>query len=257
MLILYILLGIILFIVLFIIYCLLKTFFLVTYRPIRKLYEKRKNEDNYSEFSKLPYKTIDFVLALEDARFFYHPGYDIEAIKKAFKRNIKAKRIKYGGSTITQQLAKNLYFGFKPYPSRKIAELFISIYIEKNLNKVEIFELYLNVIYYGNGQYGLYDASKYYFNKNYQDLSVNQIFFLICLLSAPTTANPLANPEMFVRIRNRKICQVLWIGDDKKYISIIKGYGQDNLDPELIVHNNIPNMEIKMINEKYGAKVYK
>lgn len=257
MIILYILLGIILLAIFFILYCLLNAFFLVKRRPIKDLYEKRRNEDNYCEFDKLPYKTIDFALALEDARFFYHPGYDIEAIKRAFKRNLKAKRILFGGSTITQQLAKNLYFSFEPYPSRKLAELFIAIYIEKNLNKTEILELYLNVIYYGNDQYGLYDASKYYFNKNYQDLSVNQLFILMCLLSAPTTANPLINPEMFVRIRNKKICQVLWTGDDKKYIGIIRGYGPDNLDPELQIHDINSNIKIKMINEKYGAKVYK
>lgn len=253
----YILLSILLLTAIFVVFCLLRAFFLVFKRPITHLYNKRRQEENYCEFNKLPYKTIDFVLALEDAHFFAHPGYDIEAIKNAYRRNIKARRIIFGGSTITQQLAKNLYFRFEPRISRKLSELFITIYIEKKLSKIEIFELYINVIYYGNNQYGFYDASKYYFNKNYQDLTVNQTFFLICLLSAPTTANPLVNPTLFVRLRDKKICQVLWIGEDKKYIDIIKGNDINNLDPELQKSNQNISKQVKMINEKYGAKVYK
>lgn len=223
-------------------------------RPITKIYEKRRKEENYCYINKLPYKTIDFVLALEDAHFFNHPGYDIEALKRALKRNIREKRIVFGGSTITQQLAKNLYFKFEPKIFRKLCELMVAIQIEKNLNKIEILELYLNVIYYGNNIYGLYDASRFYFNKDYYDLNVNQIFFLICLLSAPTTANPLLNPDIFVRIRNKKICQVLWLNDDKKYVEIIKNHTEDNLDEELQKQTISKNLEIKMINEKYGYK---
>lgn len=257
MIVLYILICVVLLILLPIVFSLLRAYILVNQRPINYLYDKRIKDGNYCYFDRLPYKTIDFSLALEDARFFYHPGYDIIAIKKALRRNLKEKRVVFGGSTITQQLAKNLYFRFEPNLFRKISELMISIYIEKKLSKIEILELYLNVIYYGNDQYGLYDASKYYFNKDYTELTVNQTFFLICLLSAPTTANPLTNPEMFVRIRNKKLCQVLWTGDDKKYISLIKGYDINNLDPELQLNNRTPSKQIKMINEKYGAKIYK
>ena len=257
MIIVFILLSLLLILIIFISHCLLNALFLISKRPISYLYNKRKQEENYCEFNKLPYKTIDFVLALEDAHFFSHHGYDIDAIKNAYRRNIKARKMIFGGSTITQQLAKNLYFKFEPRISRKLSELLISIYIEKKLSKIEILELYLNVIYYGNNQYGFYDASKYYFNKNYQDLTVNQSFFLICLLSAPTVANPLVNPETFVRLRDKKLCQVLWIGEDKKYIDIIKGNDINSLDPELQKSNENISKQVKMINEKYGLKVYK
>ena len=257
MIVLYIVSAIIASIVVFMLIIILRTLFLITQRPIEHLYKRRSSESNYSKYNEWPYKTIDIVLALEDARFFNHHGYDIDAMKRAFRRNLRERRVVFGGSTITQQLAKNLYLNFDRQISRKLIELFISIYIERKLSKIEILELYLNVIYYGNNQYGIYNASKFYFNKECRDLSINQIFLLLCTLSTPTVANPLVNQEKFFKIKNTKLCQVLWTGNDKKYISLIENYGPDNLDPDLQKHDIINNDNVRMSNEEYGPKVYK
>lgn len=239
-------------IVVFILLAFIRSIFLICKRPIRNIYNERKAEGHFCNYYDLPYKTIDFLLAFEDRNFFIHNGYDIQAIKNAFWFNIKSKSIKHGGSTITQQLIKNLYFNFKQRFSRKICELFISIYAEKKLSKIEIIELYLNIIYYGNEVYGLYDASLYYFNKKYQDLSVNQIFFLLSFLSAPTAANPYTHPNRFVAIRNKKVNQVLWLAPDRNYRKIILKKDIENLDPELI-KRDVDKLNVKMVNEKYGV----
>lgn len=257
MIVLYIVSAIIASIVVFMLIIILRTLFLITQRPIEHLYKRRSSESNYCKYNEWPYKTIDIVLALEDARFFNHHGYDIDAMKRAFRRNLRERRVVFGGSTITQQLAKNLYLNFDRQISRKLIELFISIYIERKLSKIEILELYLNVIYYGNNQYGIYNASKFYFNKECRDLSINQIFLLLCTLSTPTVANPLVNQEKFFKIKNTKLCQVLWTGNDKKYISLIENYGPDNLDPDLQKHDIINNDNVRMSNEEYGPKVYR
>lgn len=243
-------------IILYILAAFVYSLILTKKRPIKALYDKRKSAGHFCSYDKLPYKIIDIVLSLEDAKFFKHNGYDLIAIKNAFFRNIKQKRIVFGGSTITQQLAKNLYLSFKPFFFRKLSELFLSLNIEKNLTKIEILEMYLNIIYYGNNQYGIYDAADYYFNKNCEDLTVNQSFFLICLLSAPTAANPLKNPNMFTKVRNKKIGQVMWIGEDKKYIHIILDHNTENLDEELVKHEVIVDNKAKMINEKYNRGVF-
>jgi len=96
-----------------------------------------------------------------------------------------------GGSTITQQLAKNMYFSFRKTFKRKIAELFVARKLEKVLDKEEILDLYFNIIYYGMEQYGIRDACRFYFQKHPSEVSVNQALTLGCLLPAPTMYNPL------------------------------------------------------------------
>lgn len=251
MVILFVLLAILLLIAVFILFCAIRSFFIIIKAPIENIYKSRKLSGNFCNYYDLPYKTIDFLLAFEDSHFFEHKGYDLNAIKNAFWFNIRTKQIKHGGSTITQQLVKNLYFKFDHSFVRKLCELFVSIHIERKLTKIQIIELYLNIIYFGNEIYGLYDASKYYFDKNYKELTVNQIFLLLSFLSAPTTGNPYNNPDIFISLRNKKVKQVLWIGADKEYPKEIINYNENNLDPELI-KRPISKTEIKMKNEKYG-----
>lgn len=248
----YLLLFLILSILIFVLATFINSCILLNKRPIRYLYNKRKNDGNYSYYYDLPYKTIDIVLALEDRNFFTHNGYDLEAIKNAFLFNFKVKKITIGGSTITQQLAKNLYLSFKQTFFRKLTEFFITLRIEKELDKTEILELYLNIIYYGNEVYGLYNAAEYYFNKRYQDLTVNQLFLLLSFLSAPTAGNPYTNPDIFLKLRNKKVKQVLWLGQDRNYAKKISSYDIDCLDPELVIHET-NSYDIKMKNDKYGT----
>ena len=118
-----------------------------------------RNDENFVMFSDLPDNLVNATIAVEDHRFEEHGSIDLISIGRAITANIKAKDAVEGGSTITQQVAKNLYFMTeKEDISRKSAELILSYYLEKNYSKEDIFELYVNTIYYGNGYYGIKEA---------------------------------------------------------------------------------------------------
>ena len=119
-----------------------------------------KAKENYTEFSELPQMYINAVISVEDKRFFKHPGIDLIAIGRAAIHDIKAMDYVEGGSTITQQLAKNMYFTQEKKMERKIAEVFMAWQIENNYSKEEIFEFYVNTIYFGDGYYTVKDAAK-------------------------------------------------------------------------------------------------
>ena len=120
--------------------------------------ELRQNE-HFTSYSEVPDYYLDAVICIEDHRFFSHFGVDILATLRAFKNNIVAMEVKEGGSSITQQVAKNLCFTQEKTIFRKIAELFVVHDLEKNYSKEEILELYINNIYFGAGYYNIYDAS--------------------------------------------------------------------------------------------------
>ena len=121
---------------------------------------KIQNKENYTEFSELPQIYVNAVISVEDKRFYEHNGIDLIAIGRAAINDIKAMSYVEGGSTITQQLAKNLYFTQEKKLERKIAEVFMAWQIEDNYSKEEIFELYVNSIYYGDGYYSVKTACK-------------------------------------------------------------------------------------------------
>jgi monofunctional biosynthetic peptidoglycan transglycosylase len=131
-----------------------------------------------------PYLRQAVVLA-EDDRFYEHSGYDWEAIKKAAQVDWKKKRFARGASTITQQLAKNLYLSSAKNPLRKIKEFFIALKLERELSKDRILEIYLNVIEWGNGIYGAEAAAKHYFNTSAVSLDKYQAAFLSAIISKP------------------------------------------------------------------------
>lgn len=220
-------------------------------RPIRKLYDKRIAEGDFCKYSALPHKTIDCILAMEDINFFEHKGYDPKAIQRAFQKNLKQKKIVMGGSTITQQLAKNLYYKFDRHFFRKFSEFFTALYIERNLSKTEILELYLNVIYYGNGIYGLNNAARFYFDKDCPELDVTQLFCILALLSSPTEANPLSNQEAFYKLRNKKVSQLIWLGKEKEYVQLITDNSDGIFDYAIKKHGIQTMGKPIMINEKY------
>lgn len=127
---------------------------------MRDKVEEVRGDENFVCFSDLPDDLVNATIAVEDHRFREHGSIDLISIGRAISANIKAKDAVEGGSTITQQVAKNLYFMTeKENISRKSAELILSYYLEKNYSKDEIFELYVNTIYYGNGYYGIKEAS--------------------------------------------------------------------------------------------------
>lgn len=151
----------------------------------QKVNEIKENEW-YLSFDEIPKDFSIAMVSIEDHRFFKHNGVDIKSIGRAMKRNIKAKRLIEGGSTITQQLAKNMYFNFDKKFSRKVAEVFVTFDLEKKYKKQEILAMYINVIYFGNGYYGLNRAADGYFNKSVDKLTYDEITLLAGLPNAPS-----------------------------------------------------------------------
>ena len=165
-------------------------------KSVEEMAAEIESIDNYTMIDELPQTYIDAVLAVEDKRFYSHPGFDPIATCRALVNDIKAGSYVEGGSTITQQLAKNQYFTQDKKIIRKISELFMAFKIESVLDKDKIFELYVNSIFFGNGYYCVADASWGYFGKPPSEMNFNECTLLAGIPNAPTNYNPVANPEL-------------------------------------------------------------
>lgn len=155
-----------------------------------------KDKENYTNFSELPQMYKNAVIAVEDHRFYKHNGIDIIAIGRSAFNDIKAMSFVEGGSTITQQLAKNIYFTQEKKIERKIAEVFMAFEIEKNCDKDEILELYLNTSYFGDGYYTPKEACRGYFNKELNEMTDYECILLAGIPNAPSVYAPTKNPEL-------------------------------------------------------------
>ena len=142
---------------------------------------------------------INAVLAIEDKNFYKHHGFDILRIGKAMLTNIQNGKIVEGASTVTQQLVKNLYLDFDKTWERKGKEAFLTIIAEMQYEKDEILEAYLNTINYGQGNYGISNASQYYFNKKSSDLSLEEAIMLAGIPKSPNNYNPVTNKEKCIK----------------------------------------------------------
>jgi monofunctional biosynthetic peptidoglycan transglycosylase len=141
----------------------------------------------------------------EDPRFWTHPGFDPKAIWRASKVDWKARRLLQGGSTLDQQLAKNLFFSPSKNPLRKVQEIIVAVEMETFLSKRRIIEIYLNVIEWGDGVYGVEAASQHYFGKSAGALNVEEVAYLTAIIPGPRGQyNPLQYPER-VAIRANEI----------------------------------------------------
>lgn len=225
-------------------------------RPLLKLYEQRKAQENFCPYDEIPEKMRHYFVILEDSDFFHHKGYLPEGIRDAIYLNGHAKEIVTGGSTITQQLVKNLYFRFNKSYLRKLAEFFLALYAERKLGKERILEFYLNIIYFGNGIYGIYDAARFYLNKSVKELNPNQMFLLAAIPKAPTVGNPIQHPEVFERLRNKRVMVNLGaISEEDK--NDILSHGAFCLDEELRKNDDFTknySQQIVLINEIYGPQ---
>ena len=144
----------------------------------------------------------------EDKSFYNHSGFDYLRIGKAMFNNIKSGTIVEGASTISQQYVKNLYLDFNQTWKRKIDEAFLTIKLELRYSKDEILEGYLNTINYGQGNYGIASASKYYFNKNASDLTLEEALMLVGIPRSPENNNPISNYDNCIK-RARIIASLL------------------------------------------------
>ena len=164
--------------------------------PLADKIEEIKSRENYTSISELPQMYLNAVISVEDHRFYKHSGIDIIAIGRAIVNDIKAMDFVEGGSTITQQLSKNEYFTQEKKITRKMAEVFMAFEIEKNCEKNEILELYINTIYFGNGYYNIKDASLGYFGKLPKDMTDSECIMLAGIPNAPSVYALNKNPEL-------------------------------------------------------------
>ena len=165
-----------------------------------------RSKESYTVFSDLPETYTDAVLSVEDHRFYGHIGIDPIAITRAMVNDVKAGCFVEGGSTITQQLAKNQYFTQDKKIVRKVAEMFMAFKIESELDKDTIFELYVNSIFFGNGYYCVADASNGYFGKVPSEMNFDECTLLAGVPNAPTNYNPTASPEL-ARQRQKQVIE--------------------------------------------------
>ena len=156
-------------------------------------FEEIKEKDNYVKISEMPKIYLDAVISVEDHRFYSHNGIDLIAIGRAIFNDIKAFSFVEGGSTITQQLAKNTYFTQEKKIERKVAEVFMAFEIEKNYKKDDILELYLNTAYFGSGYNTPKEASEGYFGKEPENMTYGESIMLAGIPNAPSVYNPKAN----------------------------------------------------------------
>ncbi len=155
-----------------------------------------KSKEHYTLKADIPESYFDALIAVEDRRFYRHKGFDAIGTIRAIVNDIKAKQLLEGGSTLTQQLAKNLYFPLDASIQRKIAEIFMALEIENCYSKDEILEVYVNCVYYGSGYYCIYDASSGYFNKIPSDMNLFECTLLVGIPNAPSVYSLDVNPEL-------------------------------------------------------------
>ena len=153
-------------------------------------------KEHYTTYDELPETYIKAIIAAEDRRFLYHRGFDIISTARAAWRNIKSKEIVEGGSTITQQLGRIMYFSQEKKYSRKVAEVLVAGRIEELYEKEKILELYVNTIYFGSGYYSVYDACMGYFGKAPSEMNDYECTMLAGIPNAPSVYSPDVNPTL-------------------------------------------------------------
>lgn len=157
-------------------------------------YESNFNEElSWHSLDEYPKQVIELIVQIEDKRFYEHLGADPIRITKAFITNLAANRIVEGGSSISQQMAKNLFLSNDQTLSRKIEELFYAVQMEMQYSKETILESYLNTLYFGHGIYGMFDASMFFYGQPLQDLTIAQIVLLIGVINGPSIYSPFIN----------------------------------------------------------------
>lgn len=168
----------------------------ITKTSIADRIQEIRNDENYITIDNMPNDFKHAIVAVEDHRFYTHSGIDLITTTRSMIENIKEKDIVAGGSTITQQTGRLLYFTQEQRFTRKIAELFVAFDLEKNYSKDDILELYCNMIYYGDGYYGIKEASDGYFKKEAKDLTLAEASLLAGLPNAPSAYSPTKNKKL-------------------------------------------------------------
>ena len=180
--------------------------------PLVTRVEEVTKKSDFVSFDDMSVNYRNAVIAVEDHRFYDHGAVDFIALARATFTNIKNKELQEGGSTITQQVAKNIVFNQEQTFLRKLGEILAAYDIEKNYSKKEIFEIYVNSAYFGNGYYGIGQASKGYYNKEPKDLTLDEATMLAGIPNAPSVYAPTVNPDLAKKRQTHVINSMLEYG---------------------------------------------
>lgn len=219
--------------------------------------EQRRTPLKYNQIPPLYLKAL---LAAEDAEFFEHHGVSVRGMLRAASQILKSGEIQSGGSTLTQQLARDFFLSRKQVFSRKFNEILLSLQIEQEFSKEEILELFNNKMFFGNRAYGLQAAAQIYYGKNVQDLTIAQNAMIVGILKAPSAYNPIANPKRAMTRRNWIIGRMYELKFIEKAAydaaireantATIHGSGQETQAPY------ISEMARKDITDRFGENAY-
>lgn len=234
------------------------------------VYQGSKTQ-KWVDIEDINYNLINAVVSIEDKNFYDHHGFDYLRIAKAMYQNIKNKKITQGASTISQQYVKNIYLDFSSTWERKIEEAFLTLELEVHYSKDEILEGYLNTINYGQGNYGIANASRYYFNKEPLDLTLEEALILAGIPNSPANYNPIANYELSIKrakvvaramVNNGKLSEEEYNNLFLEEIPIYGRIADENLDM-LMYYQDAVIQELKSIKtipdnliQNGGIKVY-
>ena len=188
-------------------------------RPLVDVITELQSKENYTQYEDVPEIYFKALVAVEDRRFYKHNGFDIIGSARAIYNDIKAWKLLEGGSTISQQLAKNLYFPQDNTLQRKIAEVFMAMEIEREYEKEDVLEFYVNGIYYGSGYYSIYDASVGYFDKEPKDMTDYECTLLVGIPNAPSIYSLDVRPDL-AKQRQEKVIECMV---DVEYITEEEG----------------------------------
>jgi penicillin-binding protein 1A len=219
----------------------------------------------YIPYSKIPDHTIKALIATEDRSFFTHWGVNLKGVPRAMLVNLKTMSFTQGFSTITMQLARNIYqrdIGFRKSIFRKLKEILTAIELERRYSKDEILEMYLNIAYFGEGAYGIEAASHTYFGIPADELSVDQSALLIALLKAPNRYSPVKHPERALRRRNVVLKNMVDLGylDKAAYDTLItKGIDlkKEEIAPKIAPYfTEHVRLMLNKLQDSLGVNVY-
>ena len=188
---------------------------------IEKTVDSIRERNTYVKKEKIDKLYLKAVVAAEDRSYYSHGAVDIMGFSRAMYNNIISLKLKEGGSSITQQLSKNIFLDQKTELERKIKELFYAIELEKRYSKDDILELYVNTSYFGAGYYGIGPATKGYYDKTPEKLNLNEIAFLAGVPNAPSVYNPYEHYELALQRRNIVLRKMVYNGDITQEEAII------------------------------------
>ena len=236
-------------------------------RTGKTLLYKIGSRRSWVDFENIPDKIIKATLIAEDSEFYHHKGISFKGILRSIYLNLKSRGLEYGGSTITQQLVRNIFLSKEKTIWRKLKEIILSLKIEKRYSKNEILSYYLNSIYYGEGNIGIKAATEYYFDKKLKDLDWQEAIILAAIPKAPSLYSPV-NEENIKRLKERRdylfqrlknagwVSEAEYLNEISKDIKIVKSKYAGMISPHFVIEamNEIkklfPNENLESANFK-------